>query len=58
MADLGLKHPIDLIERLSWFDLFLLGLVLTPASLPGWAEVLEFVEVPTSSRPVWIGEAI
>ena len=54
MADLELKHPIDLIKRSSWFDLLLLGLVLTPASLLGWAKVLEFVEVPTSSRRVWI----
>jgi hypothetical protein len=50
---MDLKQPIDLIKRSSWFDLLLLGLLLTPISLIAWVKILSFAGV-SEHRPRWI----
>lgn len=47
------KHPIDLIRRSSWFDLLMLGLLLTPGSLLAWTKILEFAQTPADQRGAW-----
>lgn len=49
-----LQKPIDLIKRSSWFDLLLVGLIFTPASMLAWMELISFVGVGVSRRGYWV----
>lgn len=48
-----LKQPIDLIKRSSWFDLLFLGLLITPASVLAWAEVLRVAAPSLLTNDQW-----
>ena len=54
IKEMELRQPIDLIKRSSWFDLLLVGLIFTPASMLAWMELITFVGVGVSQRGYWI----